>query len=71
MNTQVPSHVTDINHLIWRCGDKTDLDLSLFDWMNIARCAQRRAMSHAGICSESFGREYHATRALTKKAARY
>jgi len=58
-------------HAVWRCQDKTDKEMSVFDWLNIADCARKRAMLQAGISREGFAGEYHATRALIKKAARY
>lgn len=65
------SATVDTKTMIWRWDDATDKDLSLFDWLNIALCAQRRARDHAGIDSQAFKREYQAVRALTKKAAKY
>jgi len=65
------SHLADLNLAVWRCGDKTDEELSLFDWLNLAHCATQRAMAQAGLSHDGFYSEYHAARALAKKAAKY
>lgn len=66
------THTTDqLLNMTWRWDDATDQDLSLFDWLNIALCAQRRAESAAGQGGKAFYREYQTVKALTRKAAKY
>ena len=69
--TEALARIDSMAHALWKCQDKTDKDMSVFDWLNIADCARKRAMAQAGISSEGFSGEYHACRALIKKAAHY
>jgi hypothetical protein len=50
----------------WICQDKTDEELSLFDMVNIAQCAVRRAQEH--LMNARFTDEFYSVRCWTKKA---
>jgi len=51
----------------WICNDKTDIDLSLFDMINIAKCAAARGYDIAGRDSDRFLGEYNTVRCWTGK----
>lgn len=54
----------------WIHDDKTDEELSLFDMINLAQCAARRAQEHlmTDTVNDRFSAEYFSVRCWTDKA---
>lgn len=55
----------------WLIDDKTCSELSLFDCINLAKCAAERAKHSAGIDSQKFAAEYDSVRMWADFAADY
>jgi len=56
---------------IWTFGDRTDTEISPYDWLNIANCARERSRQafYANDAEARFGGEFKTVRAACGKAA--